>query len=269
MIRSLDASNWTPLATDVLTRACDHYGGMRTWQALRTIRLIPGRLSGLLPWSKGVGHTFPLPSAFEIAPHQRRTRFLNYPDKDHTGIFENGSVRIEGPDGGKVLMAEEHHRQSFRGLAGYRRWSPVDALYFFGYALSHYHALPFTLFEARLLRMKAASRSSPLDVLELELPADLHTHCRRQTFYFDESGRITRHDYHAEIVGVWARGAHLWKRQTRFNGFPVALERHVLTRLGTIPCPPTALHATFVTAEVELDFNGTQATPTAGTSPYS
>jgi hypothetical protein len=240
---------------------------MRTWQALRRIRLVPEQLSGLLPWAKGMGNTFRLPSAFEISPHERRTRFFDYPDEEHTGIFENGSVRIERRDGGEVLIAEEHHRQSFRGLAVHRRWSPIDALYFFGYALSHYHALPFTLFEARLVGVTAASPSCPLDALEVELPADLPTHCRRQTFYFDKTGRLTRHDYHAEIVGFWARGAHFWKRQVTCNGFPISLERHVVARVGRTPCPLTALYATFVSAEVELEFEGAaHALSTAGTS---
>jgi hypothetical protein len=204
---------------------------------------------------KGGGKTFRLPSAFEIAPHERRTRFLDYPDPEHTGIFENGAVRIERRDDRKVVMAAAEHRHSFDGFAAYRRWSPLDALYFFGYALSHYHALPFTLFDARLVAAKAASSRCPVDVLDVELPADLPTHCRRQTFYFDKTGQLVRHDYHAEIVGIWARGAHFWKRQTFFNGFPISLERHVVARLGRALCPLTALHATFATAEVELDFN--------------
>jgi hypothetical protein len=265
---ALDASNWTPLGTDILMRACDHYGGERTWRALRLIRLVPERLSGLLPWVKGGGKTFRLPSVFEISPHERRTRFLDYPDAEHTGIFEDGVVRIERRDGRKVVMEAAEHRQSFGGFAAYRRWSPLDALYFFGYALSHYHALPFTLFDARLVAAKAASPRCPVDVLDVELPADLPTHCRRQTFYFDKTGRLVRHDYHAEIVGVWARGAHFWKRQTFFNGFPISLERLVVARLGRTPCPLTALHATFAAAEVELDFNGAaQAVSTSGAPP--
>src|SRR3954470_23992401 len=32
-------------------------------------------------------------------------------------------------------------------------------------------------------------------------------------------------------VGFFARGAHFWQRQTRFNGFPIALSRHVTLRL--------------------------------------
>jgi hypothetical protein len=85
------------------------------------------------------------------------------------------------------------------------------------------------------------------------LPTGLPTHSRRQSFYFDKAGRLTRHDYHAEVVGFWARGAHFWKSQAFFDGFPISLDRHVVARLGRISCPVTALRATFVDAEVELD----------------
>jgi hypothetical protein len=250
MTISVERSSWTPHAAAVLRRACEYYGGFEAWRALRCIRLLPGRLCGLVPWLKGVGSTFPLPSAFEIFPHERLTRFVNYPDEEHTGIYANGTVRIERNRDKTALVESKDHRLTFGGLASNRRWSPLDALYFFGYALAHYHSLPFSLFESRLV---GEGMVSAQDVLVVDLPPNLPTHSRRQRFYFDPSGQLTRHDYHAEIVGMWARGAHFWRRQTKINGFPIALERHVLARLGTLPLPVTALCATFVDAEVEFD----------------
>jgi hypothetical protein len=220
---------------------------------LHEVRLHLAQLSGLVPWMKGNGRTFTPARTAEIRPHQRWMRFLSYPDPEHVGIFDNGKVRLERVDGSAVIAQAVDHRQSFRGWAMNRRWSPLDALYFFGYALTHYHSLPFSLSEARLVRLsEVGSGSDRLSVLDLELPADLHTHNRRQRFYFDRSGRLERHDYHAEIIGFFARGAHFWQRQTRFNGFPIALSRYVTLRLGAQSCPLTALHATFVDAEVEL-----------------
>src|SRR3954471_6038682 len=99
MTTELSHPSWTREARDVLERACDQHGGIAAWRRLRLIRLFPDRLSGLVPWLKGNGRTFPLPSAFEILPHQRSARFLNYPDDEHVGIFENGAVRLERADG--------------------------------------------------------------------------------------------------------------------------------------------------------------------------
>jgi len=245
--------DWTPGALAVLERACAYYGGAENWRRVRSIRLIPDRLSGLVPWLKGIGRTFPLPVVFEVAPHRRVARFLGYPDAEHVGIFDDGVVRIERVDGTGILAEAPSHRSSFRGLAKYRRWSPLDALYFFGYALTHYHSLPFSLLAGRLMGMKRLETSrAPRDVLDIELPADVATHCRVQRFFFDPDGRLTRHDYHAEIVSYWARGAHFWNREVRIAGFPVSLERHVVMRIGAQPCPLTALHATFRSAEVDM-----------------
>jgi hypothetical protein len=244
-------TSWTPDAARVLARACEHHGGMEAYRSLHSIRLIPRRLSGFIPWLKGSGKTFPLPAAFEIFPHDQRVHFVDYPDADHTGIFENGAVRIERRGAGAPLVESKDHRRSFHGSAKNRRWTPLDALYFFGYALSHYHALPFSLSEGRLLRAWTVSRHSLLlDVLRIEMSENLTTHCREQTFYFEQSGRLIRHDYHAEIIGPLVRGAHFWNRQTLFDGFPVALERKVVARLGSTPVPFTALLATFESAHV-------------------
>jgi hypothetical protein len=253
-------SSWTPQAMDVLTRACEYHGGLATWRALQSLRLIPDRLSGLLPWLKGFGKTFRLPTAFEVYPHQHRTRFVGFPDPEHVGTFDSGAVRLERLSDTSTVAHSALHRRTFNWSNRARRWSPLDALYFFGYALAHYHSLPFSLLQSRLVRLTASGKSANrVDMLDVELPANLHTHCRRQQFYFDNLGRILRHDYHAEVAGVWARGAHFWNRQAHFDGFPVSLERHVVARLGSTPCPITALLATFSDAEVILDRNTVDA----------
>jgi hypothetical protein len=252
-VQASTSSTWTSHAAEVLERACAHYGGVDTWRALRTIRLIPQRLSGLLPWVKGSGRTFPNPAAFEIDPHERIARFVSYPDAQHAGIFDDGRVRIERIEDGQIVADSPAHRNTFRGLAKHRRWNALDALYFFGYALTHYHSLPFSLREARLIQTsRSEKRGALLDVLDVELPADLSTHCTRQRFYFDRDGRLTRHDYHAEVVGFWARAAHFWDRQTSVSGFPIALDRRVVARLGAQASPLIALHATFLKAEATL-----------------
>jgi hypothetical protein len=79
-------------------------------------------------------------------------------------------------------------------------------VYFFGYALWHYHVLPFTLGEARLVHV-LEHRGMP-EGIDVVFPQHVHTHCRRQQFYFGADGRIVRHDYVADVIGAWARGSH-------------------------------------------------------------
>ena len=168
---------------------------------------------------------------------------MTTPPAGRRGVFAAGAVElVDG--GGAVLQSSPDHRRSFRGLRKWRRWSPADALYFFGYALTHYHGLPFTLAEGRPLRLsRVHCDGRALTGVDVELPATLHTHCRRQAFYFDDEGLLRRHDYVADIAGWIARGAHLWRDFVTAQGIPTPRERHVVLRLGRRATSLVALHA--------------------------
>lgn len=224
----------------MIARAIERHGGVERWRRLR-VTLAPVTLGGLLPWMKGAGRSFRLPGRAEIVPARAEATFFDYGAPGATGRFDGGRVAL----GDAPLAA---HRQTFRGLRKWRRWSPLDALYFFGYALTHYHAVPFTLAEARLRRWDPARRA-----LTVEFPPHVHTHTRVQTFYFDDSGLIVRHDYVADIIGGFARGAHFWREVEFVDGVPIAKHRHVVARLGSRPTPLVALDARFARPVVSFD----------------
>jgi hypothetical protein len=247
---------WTGAAGALLERAVARHGGWEAWQALRSLTLEMRALSGLVPALKGATRTFPRPVHAQVFPHECRAVFHDYPSSGHRGVFAAGAVQIL--DGsGAVIESSPEHRRSFRGLRKWRRWSPADALYFFGYAVTHYHGLPFTLADARPIRLcRVRSAGQILTGIDVELPATLHTHTRRQSFYFDDDGLLRRHDYVADIIGWMARGAHLWRDFVRVQGVEIPLERHVVMRIGRTTTPIVALHA-----ELRL--------PDAATSPAS
>jgi hypothetical protein len=234
---------WTGEAKALLDRAIERHGGRAAWDALRCVTLAPRRLSGMLPALKGAGRTFQLPARADVFPHEYRAVFHDYPAPGRRGVFEAGAVRLF--DGaGAIVESSPEHRRSFRGSRRWRRWSPADALYFFGYALTHYHGLPFTLAEGRPLRLsRVRGDGRRLTGIDVELPAGLHSHCRRQAFYFDDEGLLRRHDYVTDIVGWWARGAHFWRDFVVVHGVPIARERHVVARLGRTATSLVALHA--------------------------
>jgi hypothetical protein len=227
----------SPMQIDVdaiamVQKAVQRHGGRERWERLR-LTLSPKTLTGILPRMKGVGRTFALPSRAEIEPSRARAVFFDYPRQGSTAVFEAGRVALGG-----APLAE--HRETFRGLRKWRLWSPLDALYFFGYALTHYHAVPFTLLDADIRTWHARRRA-----LTVAFPPAVHTHCAVQTFYFDESGLIVRHDYVVEIVGGWARGAHLWRDYVTVDGCPIATHRRVYARFGSLPVPVVALDVRF------------------------
>jgi hypothetical protein len=237
------SSPWTGEARALLERALERHGGWTAWQRLGGISLTCDALTGLVPNLKGVGDSFPRPTRAAIWPRHGVTILHDYPVAGRRGVFSAGQVQVL--DGATILEARAAPRASFSGLRKLRRWSALDALYFFGYALAHYHSLPFSLVDARPLRLRRArSAGRRLTGVEVALPASLHTHCPRQTFFFDDEGLLRRHDYVADIVGWWARGAHRWEDFVDVAGVPVARRRHVVLRLGTVEVSGVvALHA--------------------------
>jgi len=223
---------WTPDAIDLVERAIDAHGGRSSWRTVESIRLPFVRATGALLAAKGYGHAFPAPREFEVRPHERVTIFHGYPDEAHRGRFADGSVSLEVAGGaGAPTSISRAHRRTLTGWAKYRRWSSLDALYFFGYALWHYHVVPFTLGDARLVRV--ISRRGAAAGIDVIFPPDVHTHCRRQQFYFGADGRIVRHDYVAEVIGSWACGAHFWEDVERVDGLLITRRRRVTARLGS------------------------------------
>jgi hypothetical protein len=248
-VSEIPAPGWTGEARALLERAVERHGGWGAWRRLGGVHIKLAALTGMVPELKGVGRTFPLPSRAEVWPHGGVVTFHDYPVAGRRGVFSGGQVQIL--EGATILEARARPRESFAGLRKHRRWSPLDALYFFGYALAHYHSLPFSLVAARPLRLvRARSAGRRLTGVEVELPADLHTHCRRQAFFFDDEGLLRRHDYVADIVGWFARGAHRWEDHVDVGGIPMPRRRHVVARVGRVEVPVAALHAEFSSLEV-------------------
>jgi len=250
-----DFDGWTCDAVALVERAIAAHGGLRQWMATTSVRLPFVHGGGPLLRLKGYGNTFPAPREYEVRPHECITLFHGYPDGQHRGRFASGSVSLECADGRGTVAVSRDHRATLRGLAKYRRWSPLDALYFFGYALWHYHTVPFTLPHARLVRVLVIEGvPAGVDVL---IPPDVITHSRRQQFYFGQDGRIARHDYVADVVGAWARGSHFWEDYRDSGGLAIAHRRRVVVRLGRQPLPIGVLC-------IELGESSTRQQPVAG-----
>jgi hypothetical protein len=238
-----EGPGWGGPERGLLDAAIRRHGGWEAWRSLRTLVVRPKALSGLLPRLKGFGKTFDLPPRAEIHPHDEKAIFHAYPTPGASGTFARGSLVLTD-ERGAVVASTADARGSFHGWRKLRRWTPADALYFFGYALTHYHGLPFTLGRGKPLGLRRVRHEGrTLTGIEVELPPELHTHSRRQTFYFEEDGLLRRHDYVADIVGFWARGAHFWRDFVTVAGLQIPRVRHVVARLGRRATPFVALHA--------------------------
>jgi hypothetical protein len=230
-----------------LERLLDAYGGLALWRNLKHVTLCQDSLGGPLPAVKGLGRTFPAPRVIRVDPVRRIAEFYDYPQPGHRAIFAAGSVQIIDANGSAVLE-RSRYRECFRGLRKYRRWSPADAAYFFGYALTTYLGTPFILcdYATDVREWKGGVRVSA------EFPAIFDTHSRRQTFWFDRDGLLVRHDYRADVVGWWATGSHITADYEIVSGLPVARRRDVYVRCLHAVTPIPVLSARLRPIEVKI-----------------
>jgi hypothetical protein len=240
--------SWPEAARTLLRRAIDRHGGWALWSRLEAVSV--GRLSlgGWLPRVKGYGRRFQLPAA-TVYPKRDRVEW------DQTGLYHHGGVRLIHAGSGQALVDSHQHRRTFRGLRKLRGWSALDAFYFFGYALLSYLMVPFALPALPFLgTLGARWRGQPLTGVRVEFPPGADVHSRRQSYLFDASGLLRRNDYVADVVGLWARGAHFSEDYVTVDGLPIPSRRTVLPRLGPLVFPgPVVLSATLGDFAVRLD----------------
>lgn len=243
---------WPDEAVDLVETSIRAHGGWDAWKGLEVIRLEPAFLRGLLPAVKGYGRTFGLPRSFEARPHRGVVMLEGFPDPETTGVYEAGVVSLVDAKTTETLIGSIGHRKTLAGSARRRRWTPLDALYFLGYAMLHDHSVPFTLGEAAFVSMRTVtSRGETLAAIELDFPPARETHCVTQTVYFGPEGLVRRNDFVVEIVSPLAKVCQLWEDYEPASGFRLPMRRRVTARLSGRPLPFTVLDTKFSRIEVE------------------
>jgi hypothetical protein len=144
-----------------------------------------------------------------------------------TGVLNGGDVRIETVDG-RSVAARRDARTAFRGFRRALWWDRLDLVYFGGYAFWNYLAFP-----ALLLREDVIWKQLSPALLEGTFPPSLPTHCAVQQFHIADTGLLRRHDYTADVVGGWARAAHLILDHGAWAGLPYPSRRKVVPRTRT------------------------------------
>ncbi len=226
-------------ALPVLDRACERHGGVEAWRALNRIDGDVVQASGAIPLLKGAAQGRCRMERVIVEPHASRA----------TIRFRSGQELTF--DRGDVIDGEARHtafRRNFSGLfKKLRPWGPRETAYFFGYALTHYLSLPFSLHPdvdtPRPVTLRGVGSRRGLDWIEAEYPRGSDTHSRRERFWFDATGLLVRHDYHAEIMGPGFHGAHHSSDYTVKDGVLVAQRRRVTFRLGKWSTPVPVLDA--------------------------
>ena len=171
----------------------------------------------------------PVPRRATSEFHRQWTQVTPFGEPDWTMTWTPEHVEIAAGDG-SVIAARDNGREAFdRSFNG--PWDPLNLAYFNGYAMWTYLAVPFVFgepgYEARDIT-QIAHEGATLRGVEVRFPEEVHSHSRKQRFYFGADGLLRRHDY---TVDVWADtpAAHLLSDYVDIEGLKYPTRRSVFT----------------------------------------
>jgi hypothetical protein len=240
----------------IVEKILDAHGGRTLWERLHAIEAVISARGALFALKRRPALVRTRVTALA---HEPRFLFHDYLAAGQTGeLVGNESARILGADD-RVLEERSRPRAAFSVPGKFFRWDALDFVYFGGYATWNYLVAPFLfLFEGVACEVLEPPRALPVawTRLRVRFPADFPTHCAIQDFYFDEQHHLQRLDYVAEVVGGWARAAHLCEEYREFGGFSAPTRRRVYPLFaGDRPLPFPTL--------VAIDVHGVRLIPRA------
>ena len=211
----------------IVEKVIEAHGGVSRWTELEALEAnISAR--GLLFKAK----RRPILNRVRVraATREPKFTFYDFPEPGQTSeLLGEKEVRILGADN-EIRASRIQPRLAIRGLRRQLYWDDLDFIYFGGYATWNYLVTPFLFirkdFHFEKLEPLPTISESWLR-LRVSFPDDLPTHCKTQIFYFDRNYLLRRLDYTAEVVGRWARAAHICENYQNFDGIKVATIRRV------------------------------------------
>ena len=215
--------------TDLLELAIDAHGGWERWQRLKTLSAhvhVGGAVWPLKGWPDVFSDV-----RFSIDPHRQHVEYSRSGDAGRRSVYEPGRTATLADDG-KVIEQRESPRDSFQGHGLATRWDAQHLVYFAGYAMWTYLTTPF-LFKLPHVQPEEVE---PWDEdgetwrrLEVTFPASVHSHSAVQTFYFDASGILRRHDYSVDVMGGTSSANYASEHRT-FGGIVFPVKRRVYAK---------------------------------------
>lgn len=186
---------------DLLDLAIAAHGGWERWRQIGNIHAhlaVGGTIWSMKGWPDAYADVHC--SVSTRRPHTEFTPFLK---AGQHCVWEPQRTAIVSDDG-MVLDERASPRSHFGGHAIATRWDQQHLVYFTGYAMWTYLTTPF-LFGLPGFGWEEIEPWSEGDEtwrrLRVTFPEDVPSHSTVQTFYFDSTGLLRRHDYSVEIMG--------------------------------------------------------------------
>jgi len=238
-------------AQETITRAIARHGGMDRWEQIESILVKAYTMGGFGMSQRGLGKGFPMPEVIELRPKEGIAILYDYPKAGRQSIYDNGKVTEISP-GEAPSYENDNHREKMMSVSRFRQpWTPADATYFFGYAMLHYCALPFTLPDVKVVGFKSREHGDWRKRIDIEYPDGAHTHSKYETLYFDESYLLIRHDYCPEVSSPLARAANCLMEYMDCDGYLITQRRQVFFRFGRLKLPLVVMDAGIEVLEIK------------------
>jgi hypothetical protein len=228
----------------LIDEAIEAHGGSGYWDSLDALE-ISHSAEGFLFVTK---HRRKLDHVrARLSTREPRLTFYDFPEHGQQAeLLGEQEVRIRDRQG-RILDRRLQPRLSFRSFRRQLFWDDLDFTYFAGYAMWNYLTMPFLFaregFLFDMLEPVPGDFESCSRIL-VTFPPDLPTHCRKQIYYFDHERHLRRLDYTAEVIGGWARAAHICEDYRQFGSLKAPVRRRVLPLFSfKKPLPGPALVA--------------------------
>ncbi|EPR12449.1 hypothetical protein M527_01575 [Sphingobium indicum IP26] len=187
--------------SELLDLAIAAHGGWDRWEQIN-------ELKAHFHAEGTVWHVKQWPGAYadmhcSISTRKPHTEFTPFLKEGQHCVWEPDSTAIVA-DSGELIDKRENPRSFFEGHSIPTPWDEQHLVYFTGYAMWTYLTTPF------LFRLPGftSEEVEPWDEngetwrrLKVTFPEGVPSHSTQQTFYFDQSGLLRRHDYSVEIMG--------------------------------------------------------------------
>lgn len=237
-------------AQEAIEHAIERHGGMKRYDQVDRIVCEIYTLGGFGMARRGLNTKFPMPRIVTLMPHENRAILHDFPVPGRDCHFDKGRV-AEVAHGEAPVYAEDNYRVRMMSVSRFRRpWSTLDATYFFGYAMTHYTSMPYSLRGVKVVGFTRRDSGDWRTRIDFEYPPMSHTHSQIETIYFDESGLLIRHDYRPEVSSPIARAANFLRDYKNFDGYLVTERRQVFFRLGRMVTPLVVLDGGIKVLEV-------------------
>ena len=186
---------------DLLDLAIEAHGGWNRWLQVKQLRAhvaVGGAIWQVKGWPGALADI-----RVSADPHRQHVEYAPFLEAGQRGVYDADRTALIAASG-EIREQRESPRASFKGHGLATRWDAQQLIYFSGYAMWTYLTTPF-LFRLPGFEVEETEPwtedGEAWRGLRVTFPAHVQSHSTEQTFYFDASGLLRRHDYSVEIMG--------------------------------------------------------------------